>query len=475
MKFQSKYLFAAAAVTFATGIFIFQNCARLQYDDNQAEKSFFAYQVLPSSQAGPLSVLGVTGANENQIDSYLVGSNRPIFHWTRSIGADHYTVVVRSGSSTVCSESAGNQIDFAMVQCDLSFGDYEVLVTATSGMGTNSTSQTSDPFLFHLDPNGIRLTIQAPTIRLHQAHVPYSIENPSSVKNLTCSLQGSGSFSTQSSDCTAVLSQDFPNLDYGSYVFQISLTDQDGHSSTRQLAFEVLSPNCDPLSGVGKKVQTGLAGDDVCEQRIKANVYFHTNSSGNPIWNSVDQYIREGINSGTIYFSNVFIPTRSFTSGFPGISERTEFFGFDMLTKLKVSSHLPVGNYQFALIADDGAKLSYFNSEHSEILIIDNDGYHPTRVLQSTVPVILTAKDRITMRIRYFQGPRDAISLVLLYRPWDSKDKKSISSGFTSQDLFGSFPVPARGQTEFPGTDYDRMVQDGWKPVPVESFENPDI
>ena len=114
---------------------------------------------------------------------------------------------------------------------------------------------------------------------------------------------------------------------------------------------------------------------------------------------------------GSIYTTSLNIPPQSFDRGFPGITNRFEWFAIDYTGRFWVETP---GLYAFNLLSDDGSKL--WIEDH---LLIDNDGIH--------APSTLTASARFSrgtyrIRVAYFQGPRTTIALVLSVRtpqePW---------------------------------------------------------
>ncbi|MFA5399846.1 MAG: PA14 domain-containing protein [Dehalococcoidia bacterium] len=105
---------------------------------------------------------------------------------------------------------------------------------------------------------------------------------------------------------------------------------------------------------------------------------------------------------GTIYIEQLDIPDRDFTEGFPGITNRFEWFGISYVGGVFIPAE---GYYTFKLTSDDGAKL-YIDGE----LKIDNDGIHPFRT--QTKQVYLTRGDHV-IKVDYFQGPRARLCLQL--------------------------------------------------------------
>ena len=105
---------------------------------------------------------------------------------------------------------------------------------------------------------------------------------------------------------------------------------------------------------------------------------------------------------GAIYTSALNIPTREFQEGFPGVTDRFEWFAIDYTGNFYVDNP---GKYGFLLASDDGSKL-YIDDRK----VIDNDGIHPIQVEQASI----TLKGGIHhIRISYFQGPRTQLALIL--------------------------------------------------------------
>lgn len=105
---------------------------------------------------------------------------------------------------------------------------------------------------------------------------------------------------------------------------------------------------------------------------------------------------------GSVYTPALFVTTRHFREGFPGVTDRFEWFAIDYNARFWVS--VP-GKYGFALTSDDGSKLCIDGKT-----IIDNDGTHP--------PVRVTGEAKLKegvhrIRVSYYQGPRDRVALIL--------------------------------------------------------------
>ena len=100
------------------------------------------------------------------------------------------------------------------------------------------------------------------------------------------------------------------------------------------------------------------------------------------------------------------IPTRSFTTGFPGVTDRFEWFAIRYTGVFNVDT---VGDYAFRLVSDDGSRL-FIDGK----MIIDNDGVHPTQSVSGNA--YLTSGQH-SIEVDYFQGPRQEIALQFFWTP----------------------------------------------------------
>lgn len=133
---------------------------------------------------------------------------------------------------------------------------------------------------------------------------------------------------------------------------------------------------------------------------------------------------------GTIYTTSFNIPPRAFTEGFPGITNRFEWFAIDYQGRFWIEE---AGRYRFNLTSDDGAKL-YLDQK----LIVDNDGLHPPT---SCVADVEIAHGVHEMRLSYFQGPHDLLCLILAIarpgRPFQIFDTRNFAP-LTAQSETGT-------------------------------------
>jgi outer membrane protein OmpA-like peptidoglycan-associated protein len=109
---------------------------------------------------------------------------------------------------------------------------------------------------------------------------------------------------------------------------------------------------------------------------------------------------------GTISATKLDIQPQSFTAGFPGVTDRFEWFAIDYRGRISLPE---AGTFTFRLTSDDGAKLFIDGQE-----VIDNDGVHGPGSIDAEVELAAGIHE---IRVPYFQGPREEIALVLEWGP----------------------------------------------------------
>lgn len=113
------------------------------------------------------------------------------------------------------------------------------------------------------------------------------------------------------------------------------------------------------------------------------------------------------------FFTDVFnVTPRSFTAGFPGVSERTEWFAILYTGTVTVTE---AGSYRFRVISDDGAILRIDGD-----VVVDNDGQHgPT----SAAALAHLEPGLHQLELRYFQGPRTTVALQVFVTPPNGRER----------------------------------------------------
>lgn len=105
---------------------------------------------------------------------------------------------------------------------------------------------------------------------------------------------------------------------------------------------------------------------------------------------------------GEIWTNTLNVPPRHWRGGFPGLTGRFEWFAIDYNGRFWIERP---GRYLFALLSDDGSRLFI-----DETPVIDNDCQHPPDLRLAAVQLEGGVHQ---IRVSYFQGPRDCLSLLL--------------------------------------------------------------
>ena len=103
---------------------------------------------------------------------------------------------------------------------------------------------------------------------------------------------------------------------------------------------------------------------------------------------------------GTIYTATLNVPPTNWKAGFPGITDRFEWFAIVYTGTVHA---LQAGRYKLRVASDDGSKLFV-----DDKLIINNDGLHSFRSLAGAVDL---DTGRHNLRVEYMQGPRFTVAL----------------------------------------------------------------
>lgn len=129
----------------------------------------------------------------------------------------------------------------------------------------------------------------------------------------------------------------------------------------------------------------------------------------------------------TLYTKALNIPPQSFLDGVAGV-QRVEWFAIDYQTEIWISKK---GKYHFEIVSDDGTRL-YMDEKQ----LIENDGQHPPKMKRASVTL---QPGKHSIRVSYFQGPRDTIALVLKVKAPDTGWRLFNTDDFRSLDsLTGS-------------------------------------
>lgn len=183
-----------------------------------------------------------------------------------------------------------------------------------------------------------------------------------------------------------------------------------------------------------------------------------------------------------LFLNRLFVPTRLFSTGFAGDDGKAimtsggnvllEWFALDLSSKLKLAPGETAGDYQLALLSDDGSTLSLMNQNGKFEKLIDNEGAHPTKLQCASKVVRMDAATKIAMNLTYFQGPREHIALTLMWRkinPALRDPLADVECGQSGNDYF--FNVGTATTPATPRSPYNDLLARGWKPLSASNFE----
>ncbi|MCS0585232.1 PA14 domain-containing protein [Massilia pinisoli] len=142
--------------------------------------------------------------------------------------------------------------------------------------------------------------------------------------------------------------------------------------------------------------------------------------------NSVDA-MRQRTPIKRVCLSQLDITPRPFRQGFPGLDGLIEWFGLDIRFTVDIAS---AGRWELGLVSDDGAILSIDGKD-----VINNDGVHRATARWTQVRLASGVRN---FRVRYFQGPREHIALMLVWRKEGDKE-----FDYIPVSLLGRVAVPS--------------------------------
>ncbi|MFN8355021.1 MAG: OmpA family protein [Spirosomataceae bacterium] len=119
---------------------------------------------------------------------------------------------------------------------------------------------------------------------------------------------------------------------------------------------------------------------------------------------------------GTIYAQKLDVPDRDFTEGFPGVTDRFEWFGMIYTGVFEIEK---AGAYIFTNSSDDGSIL-WIDGK----VVVSNDGVHGSSAVDGEVTLTAGLHQ---MKVWYFQGPATQIAMQLFVRePGEPEENRKI-------------------------------------------------
>lgn len=109
---------------------------------------------------------------------------------------------------------------------------------------------------------------------------------------------------------------------------------------------------------------------------------------------------------GNIYTEKLDIPQREFKEGFPGVTDRFEWFGLLYTGQFQVEKP---GTWTWRIVSDDGSRLWIDGKE-----VIDNDGVHGMESKEGSIDL---AAGPHPVKVWYYQGPATDLGIQLFVTP----------------------------------------------------------
>ncbi len=213
---------------------------------------------------------------------------------------------------------------------------------------------------------------------------------------------------------------------------------------------------------------------------------------------SVASLIELGIrHESYVLMPQINVPTMRFTSGFK-VDENNvlkdmdgqtliEAFALDLKGFIQLPTNFAEGYYQLGTISDDGSILEVSTAGNANYdLVINNDNWHCPTLKCSDKAVYLSAKSKLPICLRYFQGPRTAIAMTMVMRKVSTESdfvKDTANCGYADGGTHSVVGAGARFFGPFVGDDYipdyangvyGYMIRTGWSPIPKSAFALPD-
>jgi hypothetical protein len=207
-----------------------------------------------------------------------------------------------------------------------------------------------------------------------------------------------------------------------------------------------------------------------------AQLYYK--GQGQNRWYNTQDYINLGQKSPQkIFFSSLDVPTRLFDMGFPTQTGSPikddaggtlhEYFALSFSSVLKLTENDEAGEYEFALLSDDGAMMFVRDADGTYQPIVSNDGDHPTR-LGCGQKLNLNHQSELIVKLDYYQGPRYHISLIPMWRKVSASTGAEPLCGQTGNDLYFDY-----NNNSQPKPAYNQLLQRGWKPIHASNWNLP--
>lgn len=141
----------------------------------------------------------------------------------------------------------------------------------------------------------------------------------------------------------------------------------------------------------------GLGSKDPGLYNLKGQIYFLPEGTDH-----MPADLDKQKSEGTIYTDKLDVPEREFTQGFPGVTNRFEWFGIVYTGRIQIAK---AGTYKFKTTSDDGS-IVWIDGKK----VVDQDSIHGPADADGDIVLPAGMHD---LKLWYFQGPANQIALQL--------------------------------------------------------------
>ncbi len=209
---------------------------------------------------------------------------------------------------------------------------------------------------------------------------------------------------------------------------------------------------------------------------LVAELYYR--GQNQPIWYTASEFVTQGQKSQQkLFFSSLNVPTRLFSMGFPSETGSAvkddsgnplnEYFALSFSSVLKLTADDEAGEYEFALLSDDGANMYVRDAEGVYQKIVANDGDHPTR-LGCGQRLTLNHESELVVKMDYYQGPRYHIAMIPMWRKVTASTANEPRCGETGNEHWFDYNDNSK-----PKAAYNSLLTRGWKPIHADNWNLP--
>lgn len=161
------------------------------------------------------------------------------------------------------------------------------------------------------------------------------------------------------------------------------------------------------VASLSAQQKGGFGSKDPGLFNMKGTIYFLPDDT-----TAMPQDLSKFKPQGTIYADRLDVPLRDFQEGFPGVTDRFEWFGILYTGTFYIEKP---GEYGWRILSDDGA-LVWIDGEE----VLNNDGIHPAKEMDGTTKL---ARGAHAIKVWYHQGPATEVALQLFITPPGSEEK----------------------------------------------------